>query len=311
VSAIHTLDLNYLGIPQALASFVIFDRARGIGPVLVETGPGSTLPTLIERLKTINLAPADIQHALVTHIHFDHAGAAGELAQRFGTHIHVHEFGAKHLVDPAKLIDSATRIYGEQMDRLWGRVLPVPPAQIHPVRDGDILDLAGVKLRAIETPGHARHHHAFALEIDGEAEGKVCIAGDSAGFNARAVSPTFISVPTPPPEFDLEAWLATIDRLRTERFDALYLTHFGRVDEVDVYLTQLQAILPQHVAFIHKRHHANVDRETILREYIEWNRADASAHGISRSDFARYVSRNLLTMNVDGILRYLAKRQQP
>jgi glyoxylase-like metal-dependent hydrolase (beta-lactamase superfamily II) len=308
--AIHTLDLDYLGIPQALAAFVIFDRARGVGPVLVETGPASTLPALIERLKSINLAPADIQHAIVTHIHLDHAGAAGELAQRFGMHIHVHEFGAKHLVDPAKLIDSATRIYGEQMDRLWGRVLPVPAAQIHPVRDGDILDLAGVKLRAIETPGHARHHHAFALENEGEVGGKVCIAGDSAGFNARAVSPTFISVPTPPPEFDLEAWLASIERLRSEEFDALYLTHFGRVDGVDQYLSRLKTILPQHVAFIRQRVDANAERETILREYIEWNRTDASAHGISGSDFARYVSRNLLTMNVDGILRFLAKRQQ-
>jgi glyoxylase-like metal-dependent hydrolase (beta-lactamase superfamily II) len=302
---IHTLDLNYLGIPQALASFVVFDRARGIGPVLVETGPGSTLPRLIERLAGIGLAPGDIHHAIVTHIHLDHAGAAGELAQRFGTHIHVHEFGVKHLLDPTKLIDSATRIYREQMDRLWGRVLPVPSSQIHAVRDSDVIDLAGVRLRAIETPGHARHHHAFALEIDGE---RVCFAGDAAGFNAHAVSPTFISVPTPPPEFDLGAWLTSIERLRAEKFDALYLTHFGRIDAVDDYLTRLKAILPQHVEFIQRRAEANVDREAILREYVEWNRADASTHGISKADFARYVSRNLLTMNVDGILRYLSKR---
>lgn len=305
MSAIHTLDLNYLGIPQALAAFVVFDAQRGIGPVLIETGPASTFPQLIDGLATIGVAPGDITHALVTHIHLDHAGAAGQLAQCFGVHIHVHEFGAKHLIDPTKLIDSATRIYGDQMERLWGHVRPVPQSQIRPVRDGNVVGIAEVQIRAIETPGHARHHHAFALEIDGE---KVCIAGDAAGFNARAVSETFMCVPTPPPEFDLEAWLASVDRLRNERFDAMYLTHFGRVDDVDAHLARLQEILPQHVDFVRTRLNTDMPRDMILREYIEWNRIDAANAGIADRDFARYVSRNLLTMNVDGMLRYLTKR---
>jgi glyoxylase-like metal-dependent hydrolase (beta-lactamase superfamily II) len=274
--------------------------------VLIETGPASTLAAMRAGLARLDLRLEDIRHALVTHIHLDHAGAAGELA-RHGTRVHVHEFGAKHLIDPSKLIDSARRIYRDQMERLWGTLVPVPADLIHAVNDGDVIEVEGVGLRAIETPGHARHHHAFALEIDGEKFGFV---GDAGGFNARAVSETFISVPTPPPEFDLEAWLKSIERLRAERFDAIYLTHFGRVDDVDAYLAKLAAILPRHATFVKQRMDAGADRAAILAEYVEWNRRDAAAHGIGDADFARYVSRNLLTMNVDGMLRYWAKQSE-
>src|SRR5262245_25291816 len=122
MSDIHTIDLHYLGIPQAIASFVILDRS---GAVLIETGPASTLEHLTAGLAGLGLQLSDVRHVLVTHIHLDHAGAAGHLA-RHGAAIHVHEFGAKHLIDPTKLIDSATRIYGDQMERLWGSIIPVP-----------------------------------------------------------------------------------------------------------------------------------------------------------------------------------------
>lgn len=306
-SAIHTLDLHYLGIPQALAAFVVVDARRGIGPVLVETGPASTLPALDAELAKLGLNRSDIADALVTHIHLDHAGAAGHLAQA-GARIHVHEFGAKHLIDPSKLIDSARRIYADQMERLWGTLTPVPEARVRAIRDNDTVNVAGVRFRAIETPGHARHHHAFALELDGE---RICFAGDAAGFNARAVSESLVSVPTPPPEFDLEAWRASIERLRRERFDALYLTHFGRVDEVDRHLARLAEIIPEHAEFVRSRLDSGAARDAILREYIEWNRTDAARHGLTESDFARYISRNLLAMNVDGILRYWRKRREP
>lgn len=301
---IHTIDLQYLGIPQALAAFVVVDRRRGRGPVLIETGPASTLPALQAGLAQLGIELSEIQHALVTHIHLDHAGAAGHLAQN-GTHIHVHEFGARHLIDPTRLIDSATRIYGDQMDRLWGTLLPVPSAQVHPVRNDDLIEASGLRFRAIETPGHAKHHHAFVLETQYE---KVCFVGDAGGFNAKAVSETLVSVPTPPPEFDLEAWLMTIDRLQRENFDALYLTHFGRVDDVAHHWARLREVIPQHAAFVRERLRRELPRDAILAEYVDWNRADAARHGLSEHDFERYVSRNLLAMNVDGMLRYWEKR---
>ena len=301
VSSIKTIDLHYLGIPQAIAAFVVMAPD---GPVLIETGPASTLPALERRLNELGLKLNDIRHALVTHIHLDHAGAAGQLA-RNGTRIHVHEFGARHLADPTKLIDSATRIYGAQMDRLWGSILPVPQQLITPVRDGEVINAGGLHVRAIETPGHARHHHAYSMTIDGK---KIGIVGDVAGFNAPAVSDSYHSVPTPPPEFDLEAWLRSIERLQRERFDAIHLTHFGRVDNPAQHLTMLTNVLQQHSEFIRTRLVSGGNRDEILAHYIEWNRAEAAAAGIVGDDFARYVSRNLLIMNVDGMIRYWTAR---
>jgi glyoxylase-like metal-dependent hydrolase (beta-lactamase superfamily II) len=295
--AIHPLDLHYLGIPQALAVFVVIGDG---GPVLIETGPASTLESLARGLANLNITLSQIKHALVTHIHLDHAGAAGHLA-RNGTRIYVHEFGAKHLIDPSRLIDSATRIYKDQMDRLWGAMVPVPGHLVTPLRDGDVIEACGLRFRAIETPGHAKHHHAFALEVNSE---RVCFAGDAAGFIAPAVSSSFLSVPTPPPEFDLEAWLNTIDRLQSERFDALYLTHFGRVEAVEKHLTSLRATIAHHAEFVRSRLDAGQSRDGILREYINWNRDEAAATDVRDENFQRYVSRNLLAMNVDGLIRY-------
>ena len=239
---IHTIDLHYLGIPGAIAAYLVVGPPPKREPVLIETGPASTLEHLKSGLKSLGLDLANIRHALVTHIHLDHAGAAGHLARQ-GTRIYVHEFGAKHLVDPTRLIESASRIYGDQMERLWGTLVPVPQAQITPVHDGDFLDIAGLRLRALETPGHARHHHAFALE-------EICFVGDVAGISVPGVPEPprgkFISVPTPPPEFDLPAWHASIDRLRSQEFARIYLTHYGACDNVDAHFQKLHQWLDEH-----------------------------------------------------------------
>jgi glyoxylase-like metal-dependent hydrolase (beta-lactamase superfamily II) len=251
---------------------------------------------------------SDIQHALVTHIHLDHAGAAGHLA-RNGATIYVHEFGAKHLIDPSKLIDSATRIYGEQMDRLWGRLLPVPEDQIVPVHDGDVIRFGRFEIRAIETPGHARHHHAFAIE-------DVCFVGDIGGITLPVeIVPepprgSYLTVPTPPPEFELGAWLASIDRLAEMEFRVMYPTHFGARHAVREHWHHLAKIVPQHTEFVCARLESGAERAQLIREYISWNREQARQAGVGDADFARYVSINLLTMNVDGIIRYWNKVAQ-
>ena len=125
---------------------------------------------------------------------------------------------------------------------------------------------------------------------------------------ATAPPATPLPVPTPPPEFDLEAWLASIDRLQAEHFDALYLTHFGRVDDVDRHWNTLRDVLRSHAQFVRQRIESGEPRDTMIHEYVEWNRLDARAHGIGDADFSRYVSRNLLTMNVDGMRRYWSRR---
>lgn len=305
--SVHTIDLQYLGIPQAIAAYVVVGDA---GPVLIETGPASTLVQLVDGLAPIGLKPGDVRHALVTHIHLDHAGAAGHLA-RHGTMIHVHEFGAKHLIDPSRLIDSATRIYGDQMDRLWGRIIPVPENQIVPVHDGDVIDVGDLRFTAIETPGHARHHHAFAIELDGQ---RVCFVGDIAGITVPGIPEPpigrFIAVPTPPPEFDPQVWKLSIDRLQQMKFDLIYLTHFAARYNVSAHFERLKQLVDEHADFVRQAMEAGQPRAELLGRYIEWSRRGAMAEGVSEEDVSRYVSTNLLTMNVDGMIRHWMKTRE-
>lgn len=300
---IHTIDLQYLGISGAIAAYLIVSDD---GPIFIETGPASTLQALRKGVGDCGFQLSDVRHALVTHIHLDHAGAAGHLAQH-GTQIYVHEFGAKHLVDPSKLIDSATRIYGDQMDRLWGRMIAIPAERVTAVHDGDIISVGDLQLRALETPGHARHHHAFALD-------EICFTGDIAGITLPAsIVPEpprgkFVAIPTPPPEFDPYAWITSIDRLLGENFAAIYPTHFGIRRNVKPHLERTRSLVIESAEFVRERVDRGHDRDRILREYIEWNRQMAVADNVSDRDFAMYASTNLLTMNVDGIIRYWQKQ---
>lgn len=302
MATIHTLDLRFLGQARRIASYLVMSDA---GPILIETGPGSTFDRLEEALGEHGVRPGDITDALVTHIHFDHAGAAGLLAEH-GATIHVHEFGAQHLIDPSKLLASATRIYGEDMDRLWGRIIAIPAEQVRPVHDGDVLNFGDVQITAIETPGHARHHHAFRMETQ---RGPVCFAGDAVAEIVPDVpAKRYVSLPTPPPEFDREQWLASIERLRRERFAALYLTHFGRVKSVDEHLDAVAAAIESHSEFIHNAMRDEADESAVRAAYTIWVRQQALDAGVTPAMAAHFVSDNLMSMNVTGIMRYWRKR---
>ena len=301
---VHTIDLNYLGIPRAIAAYLVIGPR---GPVLIESGPASTLDQLAAGLAKHGLKLADIHHVLVTHIHLDHAGAAGHLA-RHGAHIYVHEFGAKHLLDPSKLIDSATRIYGDQMNKLWGKIIPIPANQLTSVHDGDVIEVQGLRIEAIETPGHARHHHSFALD-------DICFTGDIAGITVPGIPEPpkgrFIALPTPPPEFDRDAWLASLARLQARNFRVIYPTHFGERHNPRAHFNRVGELVSEHAEFV--RHQLNFgDRSPaqILAAYIAWQQRESAADGVSQRDFARYVSTNLLAMNVDGMIRYWTKQKE-
>src|SRR5262245_24856094 len=151
---IHVLDLRFRGAPHGIAAFVVLGPD---GTVLVETGPGSTLATLHAELARVGLQSSDIRDVLVTHIHLDHAGAAGWWAQH-GARVHVHHIGAPHLIDPERLLASAGRIYGEAMGELWGQFLPAPAHKVFAHHDGDVILAGGLRFVAHDTPGHARHH---------------------------------------------------------------------------------------------------------------------------------------------------------
>ncbi|MBK8430454.1 MAG: MBL fold metallo-hydrolase [Chloroflexi bacterium] len=292
---VQTIDLHYLGRPLVIASYVLESND---GLVMIETGPGSTLTAAQSALQSLGYKVEDVRHVLLTHIHLDHAGAAGWWARQ-GAHVYVHHFGARHLIDPSKLMASATRIYGDQMERMWGEMLPVPAGQLTELHEGDVLKLGGLQFEVWETAGHALHHMAFVL-------GKIAFTGDVAGTRVPGFS--LVDAPTPPPEFDLEVWRASLDRLLAADFIAIYPTHFGRVENVAAQLQGVRVLIGEVAEFVRERMVAGVTAEQTAVEYREWYRARAMAAGVSEEAFATLALSNAPEMTVNGVWRYWSKR---
>jgi glyoxylase-like metal-dependent hydrolase (beta-lactamase superfamily II) len=285
---IHTIDLLFQGTPHLIAAHVI--ESEGVH-ALVETGPASCHAALIDGLAALGLAPGDIREVFITHIHLDHAGGAGWWAQQ-GARVHVHENGARHLIDPAKLIDSATRIYGDRMDSLWGTMLPAPADRVHVLHDGDRVQMGAVEIIAWDTPGHARHHLAFVVN-------DVCFTGDVAGV--RLPGTDYLSVAAAPPQFEPLPYVESIDRLLAAEFRLLYLAHFGPVQDVASHLQRYRA----RVLEVHDRVSAlllsGASSEAIADAYAQHERSLCPA-----SHWAGYELANGTGMSAAGVERYVA-----
>jgi glyoxylase-like metal-dependent hydrolase (beta-lactamase superfamily II) len=225
------------GGPGFIASYLVEDGGE---LALVEAGPASTLDALLAGIRAAGYDPADLAHVLLTHIHLDHAAAAGQLARIApNAAVHVHPLGAPHLADPSRLLASAARLYGERMQELWGTMLPVPAGRIRTPEDGGVVRVGGrslVALVALETPGHAAHHFAFH-----DPDAGLVFTGDVGGI--RLERAPHVRPPTPPPELDTPAWLASISRLRALEPRMLLPTHFGGIDDVAWHLDDLEARL--------------------------------------------------------------------
>jgi glyoxylase-like metal-dependent hydrolase (beta-lactamase superfamily II) len=203
------LDLRHLGHERVIGCYLL---ETDDGPALQDCGPASCIPELKARLGERGLELQDVRHLLLSHIHLDHAGAAGALVREHpGLQVHVSEVGAPHLIDPERLERSARRLYGDDFDRLWGELVPVPEANVHEVSERVL------GLDCLPSPGHASHHVCY-LAADG-----TLFAGDAAGV--RIQPSTFVLPPTPPPEVDLEAWERTLDELEARRPVRLALIH--------------------------------------------------------------------------------------
>jgi len=224
------LDLNFLSLPGAIAVYLI--QLPG-SVVLIETGPTSTIPQLTAQLASYGIQPSDITDIFLTHIHLDHAGAVGWLAQN-GATIHVHPNGAPHLINPEKLLNSASRIYGDQMDSLWGKFLPVPPSQIHQTQHEEIIRLNGAEFQIFETQGHADHHNCILYN-------GILFSGDIGGI--RIAQSNHIELPTPPPEFDPFKWHSSIELMKSIHPVMLAPTHFGSYTDVTYHLNKLDDTL--------------------------------------------------------------------
>ncbi|MCO6449951.1 MAG: MBL fold metallo-hydrolase [Caldilineales bacterium] len=292
------IDTHFQGQPQIIASYVL---QSSDGVALVETGPASALPALRQGLAGLGIEVGEITDIFVTHIHLDHAGAAGWLARESGARVHVHHVGAPHLADPSRLLSSAQRIYGEMMGPLWGETLPVPAAQVHALEDGDVIEAAGFSFHAVDTPGHAYHHMAYLL--DG-----ICFTGDVAA--ARLPGYNHVRLPTPPPEINPPLWRQSLARLRELNPDRLLLTHFGEVDEEPQ--THLQAVeggLDAYLDFVRPRWQAGESAEAMSADFKAWVAAAAAADGCDPQAIARYEMAVPSYMQVGGLLRYLIKNE--
>jgi glyoxylase-like metal-dependent hydrolase (beta-lactamase superfamily II) len=217
----RAIDVMHLGRDRVICAY----EQEGL---IVDPGPASCCETLVDAL-----GPIVPRALLLTHVHLDHAGAAGVLCRRFPELVvYVHERGAPHLVDPAKLLESAGRLYGDGMERLWGEVAPVPEERVRPVRGGEIVE----GLRVAYTPGHAPHHVCYFDEATGDA-----YVGDVAGVRIPPHEHTL--APTPPPDVDVEAWLDSLHAVAGWRPRTLCLTHFGPVTDVVEQLHRVRAAL--------------------------------------------------------------------
>ncbi len=295
---IGLIDLYFQGTPRVIGAYLL---PTNDGLALVECGPTTTLEALEAGIRALGHDPADVRHVLVTHIHLDHAGAAGVLLDRLPeARLYVHEVGAPHLIDPANLLRSATRIYGERMDELWGEIRPVPAERVVVVADDEIVPIGGRSLRALYTPGHASHHIAY---FDHEA--RQAFTGDVAGV--RIPPALEVWPPTPPPDIDIAGWHSSIARLRDANPDRLLLTHFGPWEDVSPHLDQLATRLDEWVVMVERWAAEGLDREAMIDRLGDVAREEMERHGTAELE-PMFELTTPHWMSIDGLLRFLRKQ---
>ena len=259
------IDLNFRGSPRVIATAIM----QGAGGVtLIDPGPTSCLPALESGLRDRGLTLRDVRSLLLTHIHLDHAGATGTIAERVpGVRVYVHERGAPHMIDPARLLASATRLYGEHMDSLWGAFQPVPAANVTALKGGERLELGSQAIKVAYTPGHAKHHVSFLDEHSGTA-----YVGDTAGVQ---VSGNYLIAPTPPPDIDIEAWQQSLDTIDAWQPVSLFLTHFGPVSPARAQLARVRTTVATAAETARQMLDSGGSDEELAHRFAERMRADA------------------------------------
>jgi glyoxylase-like metal-dependent hydrolase (beta-lactamase superfamily II) len=291
---IHILDTRHLGRAGIIASTAL-ETDEGL--VLFDTGPESTFENLATELRTIHFSAEDVRHVFLSHIHFDHAGAAWRFAA-LGATIYVHPRGAPHLIDPAKLIASATRLYGDDMERLWGRLAPVPEERVRVLQDNDIVRVAPFEVRAIATPGHAGHHHVYHWDDN-------VFGGDVAGVRLGGGPPT---PPFVPPELDIESWEESIAKIRALNPAKLFLPHFGLVKgPVPVHLDALDERVRRWSIWFRDRLRAGSDEQQMTPAFAETVVEELRAAGATEDETLDYEYADPSFMAVSAAVRYWQK----
>ena len=293
------IDTKMHGYEGITGTFLLRGRER---VALVETGPKSVVDNVLAGLEREGITELD--WIVVTHIHLDHAGAAGTLAQHFpGATVAVHPVGAPHLVDPLKLWASATRIYGEGMETLWGGIDPLPEDRIKIVEDGDVIDLGGRTLTALETPGHAGHHHAYLDDETG-----AMFTGDALGVSPQGIDA--FRPATPPPEFNLEVALASIQNIRRADPTSVWLTHFGPAQVgVDEACMQAADALNQWAGWVEAARRTSRELDEVTAVVQNEDRRELAGR-LDDEAATRMEMTTSYRMNVSGYMRYFDKKEK-
>jgi glyoxylase-like metal-dependent hydrolase (beta-lactamase superfamily II) len=280
-SGLSYLDLHFYGVKGVIASVILHGPG---GAAIIDPGPASTLPALRAGLDRAGIPLADVRDIVLTHIHLDHAGGTGTLVRENpALRVHVHEKGAPHMVDPSKLMASATRLWGHEMDRMWGDMRPVPAENLRVLRGGERVAAGGRDLDVAYTPGHASHHVSYF-----SADTGIAFVGDTAGVRLQAGR--FIMAATPPPDIDLEAWRESFATIGAWHPGTLFLTHFGPYAPVAGHLTEMAEHLELSSGLVKAslaREGTDEDREVWFRDEIRrelrrrMGEADAQAYEVA------------------------------
>ncbi|MDQ3302633.1 MAG: MBL fold metallo-hydrolase [Actinomycetota bacterium] len=298
---IEIIDLDFMGTEEIIASFLL---TGGNSAAIVETGPSTCIENLLRGLEENGVAPEDVEKVLLTHIHLDHSGASGVLADRLpNATFYVHEVGYQHLVDPSKLLKSASRIYGDRMDELWGEVRPVPEDRIVTLEGGEEIEAAGGILAAHYTPGHAYHHLAFHEPGSG-----MLFAGDVGGV--RMPGQSYVKPPTPPPEVDVEAWKRSIEAIRKLDPGFICPTHFGCYEDVGRHLGELEQRLEDWLLLVEERMDEGRSQEDIVEEFGARGDEEMLREGADPEDSERYELAANYEMLVAGLVRYVSRQRE-
>ena len=299
---IIAIDTFFGGRERYTAAYLL----DAVEPAIVETGPTTSFAPVAAGLERLGVGPSELAHVVLTHIHLDHGGGVGAIAERFrNATIWVHERGAPHLADPTRLISSATMIYGaERMASLFGPVTPVEADRIRVLRDGDTIDLAGRSLRALDAPGHARHQVALVDSRSGAV-----FTGDALGIHPPDLA--ILRPATPPPEYDLENAIATIERIREHARGAILLfSHFGPVAEVDHICDLASERFRRWTAVVGEAMKRTQDLDEIVAVLERVARDDVETGSQADLDLQRLETLSSIRMNATGIVRYWTKRRE-
>lgn len=291
---IHVLDTEQLGRRGIIAATAL-ETTDGLA--LFDTGPESTFENVVRGLEEQGARAEDVRHVFLSHIHFDHAGAAWRFAE-LGAAVYVHPRGAPHLLDPSRLIDSAQRIFGDRMEELWGQIAPIPEERLRILQDNDVVRAGEWEVRALETPGHASHHHVYHW-------GGTVFGGDIAGVRIGGGPPI---PPFVPPELHVESWLASIARIRALQPTELYLPHFGLVSgSINAHLDALEERVSRWSDWLREQMRAGVDEVKLVPAFAEYEATDLQANGATAAEVEDYETADPSYMAVSAATRYWRK----